>query len=126
VVAALGEQPGGLPARTWGERNRSAIHHPLAAALPAWLAHFIDMPGQPLPGDHDMPRVAAPAFGASERLAVAPGDEAHGTLSMPGGQSDNPLSPYFGAGHADWVAGHPTPLLPGKTLHTLVLKPATP
>ena len=84
------------------------------------------MPGQPLPGDHDMPRVAAPAFGASERLAVAPGDEAHGTLSMPGGQSDNPLSPFFGAGHADWVAGHPTPLLPGKTLHTLVLKPATP
>ena len=126
VVAALGEQPGGLPARTWGERNRSAIRHPLAAALPRWLARFIDMPGQPLPGDHDMPRVAAPAFGASERLAVAPGDEAHGTLSMPGGQSDNPLSPFFGAGHADWVAGHPTPLLPGKTLHTLVLKPATP
>ena len=124
VATALGAQPGGLAARTWGERNRSAIHHALAPALPHWLARFIDMPDQPLPGDHNMPRVAAPGFGASERLAVAPGDEAHGTLSMPGGPSDNPLSPYFGAGHADWVAGHPTPLLPGPSQHTLTLQPA--
>lgn len=123
VVATLDERPGGLSARTWGERNRSAINHPLAFAMPHWLARFIDMPSEPLPGDRDMPRVAAPGFGASERLAVAPGDEAHGTLSMPGGQSDNPLSPFFGAGHADWVAGHPTPLLPGKTRHTLTLVP---
>jgi penicillin amidase len=43
---------------------------------------------------------------------------------MPGGQSDNPLSPYFGAGHADWVDSKPTPLLPGPTQHTLVLEPS--
>ena len=126
VVATLGAQSGGLPARTWGERNRSGIHHPLAAALPSWLAHFIDMPDQPLAGDRDMPRVAAPGFGASQRLDVAPGDEAHGTLSMPGGQTGNPLSPYFGAGHADWVAGRATPLLPGKTIYRLQLEPAAP
>ncbi len=125
VTKEMGAQPGGLAARTWGERNRSDIHHPLAPFLPRWLAHFVDMPDEPLPGDHDIPRVAAPGFGASERLAVAPGDEAHGTLSMPGGQSDHPLSPYFGAGHADWVAGHSTPLLPGATRHTLTLRPAS-
>jgi penicillin amidase len=124
VTTTLGAPSGGLAARTWGEHNRSDIHHPLAAVLPPWLAHFIDMPDQPLPGDHDMPRVAAPGFGASERMAVAPGDEAHGTLSMPGGQSAHPLSPYFGAGHEDWVRGRPTPLLPGAAEHVLRLTPA--
>ncbi|MEO7050615.1 MAG: penicillin acylase family protein [Rhodanobacter sp.] len=124
VVTELAHQPGGLAARTWGERNRSEIDHALSAALPAWLAHFIDMPDQPLPGDNNMPRVAAPGFGASERLAVSPGHEAQGILAMPGGQSDNPLSPFFGAGHQDWVDGRATPLLPGKTEHTLTLQPA--
>ncbi|MEO7066555.1 MAG: penicillin acylase family protein [Rhodanobacter sp.] len=123
VTRELGQQPGGLAARQWGEHNRSAIDHPLAAVLPGWLAYFIDMPSRPQPGDNNMPRVAGPAFGASERLNVAPGHEASGILEMPGGQSDNPLSPYFGAGHADWVKGRPTPLLPGKTEHTLTLQP---
>lgn len=123
VAHRLGRQPGGLAARTWGEHNRSDIKHALSPALPAWLAHFIDMPDQPLPGDNNMPRVAAPGFGASERMDVAPGHEAQGILEMPGGQSDNPLSPFFGAGHQDWVDGRPTPLLPGKTLHTLTLQP---
>ncbi|HZX71440.1 MAG TPA: penicillin acylase family protein, partial [Rhodanobacter sp.] len=120
----LGAQRGGLAARSWGEHNRSEIHHALSPALPAWLAHFIDMPDQPLPGDNNMPRVAAPGFGASERLDVSPGHEAQAILEMPGGQSDNPLSPFFGAGREDWVQGKPTPLLPGPTQHTLVLKPA--
>ena len=124
VVDTLGRQPGGLAARSWGERNRAGIDHPLARALPGWLARFIDMPDQPLPGDSNMPRVAAPGFGASERLDVAPGHEAQGILEMPAGQSDNPLSPYFGAGQQDWVEGRPTPLLPGKTQHTLTLEPA--
>jgi penicillin amidase len=123
VVDELGSQPGRLAARTWGERNRSAVDHPLGRALPGFLARFIDMPDQPLPGDHDMPRVAAPGFGASERLDVTPGHEAQGILEMPGGQSDNPLSPFFGAGHEDWVDGRPTPLLPGPTQHALTLAP---
>ncbi|HWX66938.1 MAG TPA: penicillin acylase family protein [Rhodanobacter sp.] len=123
VATELGRQPGGLAARSWGEYNRSAINHPLSAALPHWLGRLIDMPDQPLPGDNNMPRVAMPDSGASERLDVSPGHEADGVLEMPGGQSDNPLSPYFGAGHADWVSGRPTPLLPGKTEHTLMLQP---
>jgi penicillin amidase len=124
VSSDLGAQPGGVAARTWGERNRSDIDHALSPALPGWLAHFVDMPDQALPGDNNMPRVSAPGFGASERLDVAPGHEEHGILEMPGGQSDHPLSPYFGAGHEDWVHGRPTPLLPGATQHTLTMLPA--
>lgn len=125
VATELGKQPGGLAAQDWGEHNRSKIDHPLSAALPAWLGHYLDMPAQPQPGDSNMPRVAAPSFGASERLDVAPGHEAHGILEMPGGQSDHPLSPYFRAGHEDWASGRPTPLLPGPTQHELVLKPGS-
>ncbi len=123
VASELGQQRGGLAARTWGELNRSDIKHPLSPTLPAWLGNFIDMPNQPLPGDNNMPRVAAPGFGASERFDVSPGHEAQGILEMPGGQSDNPLSPFFGAGHQDWVKGRPTPLLPGDTRYTLTLEP---
>ena len=67
--------------------------------------------------------VAAPDFGASERMVVSPGHEADGILHMPGGQSGNPLSPFWGAGHEDWVQGKPTPFLPGKTAYTLTLEP---
>ena len=126
VAATLGEQPGGLAARTWGEVNRAGIRHALSPALPRFLARFLDMPDDPLPGDANMPRVAAPGFGASERLAVSPGHEAQGILEMPGGQSDNPLSPYYGAGHADWVDGRPTPLLPGPAKWMLTLRPKSP
>ncbi|MGY3039400.1 penicillin amidase [Rhodanobacter sp. TND4EL1] len=125
VVSQLGSQPGGLAARRWGEINRTDIRHPLSAALPRWLGRHIDMPDQPLAGDNNMPHVAAPGFGASEHLDVSPGHEADGILNMPGGQSDHPLSPYFGAGHADWVAGRPTPLLPDADQHTLTLQPAS-
>ncbi|MHB1059559.1 MAG: penicillin acylase family protein [Rhodanobacter sp.] len=123
VTSELGQQSGGLAARTWGERNRADIRHPLSPALPHWLAQFIDMPDQPIPGDNNMPHVAAPGFGASEHLDVSPGHEADGILNMPGGQSDHPLSPYFGAGHGDWVAGRPTSLLPGAQQHELTLQP---
>ena len=41
-----------------------------------------------------------------------------------GGQSGHPLSPYWGAGHEDWVHGRATPLLPGPAQHTLRLLPA--
>ncbi len=125
VGQTLDRQPGGLAARTWGERNTAHIAHPLSRALPAFIARWLDMPYQALPGDSHMPRVQAPDFGASERFAVMPGDEAHGYFMMPGGQSDHPLSPYYGAGHEDWVRGLPTPFLPGPAQQTLTLHPAT-
>ncbi|MBT2119783.1 penicillin acylase family protein [Dyella sp. LX-66] len=124
VADELGKQPGGLAARTWGEYNRTAIRHPLSRALPSFVGRWLDMPDEPLPGDDNMPRVARPGFGASERLDVMPGHEAGSILELPGGQSDNPLSPYYGAGHEDWVNGRPTPLLPGPDQHVLTLQPA--
>ncbi|HET7267907.1 MAG TPA: penicillin acylase family protein, partial [Oleiagrimonas sp.] len=123
VVDKLGKQPGGLAARTWGERNTADIHHPLAGALPWPFNDWLSMPADPLPGDNNMPRVQTPSFGASERFGIIPGDAAHSYLEMPGGQSDNPLSPYFGAGHEAWVHGKASPLLPGPAQHTLHLRP---
>ena len=115
---------GALAERTWGERNRAKICHPLSRALPDVLATRLCMASEPLPGDGAMPRVQGPAFGASERMVVAPGHEADGIVHMPGGQSGHPLSPFWGAGHDDWVHGRPTPFLPGPTRHTLTLAPA--
>ena len=81
------------------------------------------MPAVPLNGDLDMPKAQGPSFGASERFAVAPGDEANSVLHMPTGQSGHPLSPFYRRGHEDWVAGRPSPFLPGAAAHTLTLNP---
>ncbi|NUS38813.1 MAG: penicillin acylase family protein [Lysobacter sp.] len=115
---------GPLARRNWGERNTAHICHPLARALPAFVKPLLCMPADPLAGDTNLPRVAAPGFGVSERLVVSPGHEADAILHMPGGQSGHPLSPYWGAGHEDWVHGRATPLLPGPAQHTLQLLPA--
>lgn len=115
---------GKLSERTWGERNTAAICHPLAKAIPLIGKRLLCMPPDPLPGDSAMPRVQGPAFGASERMVVSPGHEADGIVHMPGGQSGHFLSPFWGAGHDDWVHGRPTPFLPGKTEYTLKLQPA--
>jgi len=116
-------QPGKLAAYSWGKENTAKIRHPLSRALPEWLARWLDMPADPLPGDHHMPRVQAPDFGASIRFGVAPGDEAAGYFHMPGGQSGHPLAPYYGSGHADWVTGHASPFLPGAGKYRLLLIP---
>ncbi|GAB3091079.1 penicillin acylase family protein [Lysobacter terrae] len=119
----LAEQ-GPLSARTWGEQNTAKICHPLARALPGFVRGTLCMPFEPLPGDVAMPRVQAPDFGASERMVVAPGHEADGIIHMPGGQSGHPLSPFWGAGHEDWVHGRATPFLPGAARYTLQIRPA--
>ncbi|HEX7814890.1 penicillin acylase family protein [Dyella sp.] len=123
VADKLAAQPGGLAARTWGEENRAAIDHPLARVLPSGLARYLDMPHDRQSGDANMPRVAGPAFGSSERLVASPGHENVSILHMPGGQSDHPMSPFFGVGHADWFEGTPTPLLPGEQQHALEIMP---
>lgn len=107
----------------WGVANATRIRHPLSPSLPG-LGWLLDMPAQGLPGDQYMPRVQGPRFGASERMVVAPGHEDQGYLHMPGGQSGHPLSPYYGAGHADWASGKPTPFLPGAPEHELRFVPA--
>ena len=126
---AIGQLPKGtkLADARWGERNRAAIEHPFARIVPPWLPWlpwlrgWLGAPREPLPGDINMPRVQAPAFGASERMAVSPGREAEGLFEMPGGQSGHPLSPYFLAGHEAWARGDATPFLPGAAEHRLEL-----
>ena len=122
VQEELGQAPGGLGARSWGERNTTEIRHPLSEALPSWFRASLDMPAEALPGDANLPRVQSPNFGASERFAISPGDEQASYLMMPGGQSAHPLSPFHHAGHADWARGFKTPLLPGPAVHTLHLQ----
>jgi len=108
----------------WGERNTVRIRHPLSPSLPPQLAEFLDMPPVPLPGDDNMPRVQGPSFGASERFAVSPGREVEGYFHMPCGQSAHPRSPYYRAGHEDWVEGNPAPFLPGPERWRLEFRPA--
>jgi penicillin amidase len=108
-----------LAQATWGARNTAEIAHPISMALP-FLKRWLGAPPDQLPGDANMPRVAGPKFGQSERLTVSPGREEEGLFDMPGGQSGHPLSPFFLRGHEDWVHGRPTPLLPGAAQHTLV------
>jgi len=107
---------------TWGARRPVKIRHPLSGALPG-LAGFLDMPTLELPGDHDMPRVQEGAFGASERFAISPGHEDQAYLTLAGGQSGHPLSPYYRAGFLGWAHGEALPLLPGPAQHSLTLTP---
>jgi len=115
-----GEAPGKF---VWGDSNQLRMQHPFSRVLPGIFGRLFDMPSQPLPGDTDMPRVQSPSFGASERMIVSPGHEDEALFHMPGGQSGHPLSPYYRAGHAAWVEGKPTPLLPGPAEHVLTLQP---
>jgi penicillin amidase len=110
---------------TWGRANTTRIRHPLSPAvgpLGRWLG--LDMPAEPLPGDsRAMPRIQAPAEGASQRMAVSPGREKEGYFHMPAGQSGHPWSPHYRDGHAAWAHGKATPFLPGPPLHVLELQP---
>jgi len=120
--AIRGDRPGPLSDRTWGEANTARICHPLAGAIPV-LGNSLCMAATALPGDAQMPRVQSPSFGASQRMVVSPGREAEGYFQLPGGQVGNPLSPFWGAGHTDWVEGRPAPFLPGPAQARLQLRP---
>lgn len=122
ALARLQEECAGLQDCTWGARNTLNMSHPMSLALP-WAARWLDMPAVPLPGDSDMPRVQGPTVGASQRLVVSPGREDEGWLQVPGGPTDHPLSPFYGAGHDAWAEGRTQPLLPGEARHVLELLP---
>jgi penicillin amidase len=111
-----------LSERDWGEVNTASIRHPLSRNIPI-LGAYLDMPADELNGDLDMPKAQGPAFGASQRYAVYPGDEASSILHMPTSQSAHPLSEFFGRGHEDWVKGRSNPFLPGEPVYSLTLTP---
>ncbi|MGZ8184734.1 MAG: penicillin acylase family protein, partial [Methylobacter sp.] len=64
----------------------------------------------------------APGFGASERLVVAPNHFEDAILHMPGGQSGQPLSPYYRDQQNYWLKGLPMALMTGKPEHLLLLQ----
>ena len=111
---------GNMAKRSWGERNTAAIKHPLSRAVPI-LSGWLDMPADQISGDSNMPKALGPAFGASERFAVSPGDERNAYLHMPAGQSGHPMSDFYRAGHDDWVQARATPFLPGDAAFSLTL-----
>ena len=108
---------------TWGAYNYARMRHPLSHALP-FLGGLLDVPPSPLSGDMNLPRVEHRAFGASHRTVVSPGREENGIMNMPTGQSGHPLSPFYNAGHNDWLEGKPTPFLPGPAITTMTLAPS--
>jgi penicillin amidase len=123
LVARVNTEAGGdLRRFTWGARNHESIHHPLSQAVPL-LERLTDPPNLPMDGDALQPHVVVPGFGASERFVVSPGHESDGIFEMPVGEADNPATPYYLAGHSDWVEGQPSPFLPGPPRWKLRLVP---
>lgn len=120
--AALVKKHGSLAGATWGADNPSGIKHPLSQAVPL-LGAWLDMPQHGLAGDSHMPRVANHGQGQSQRFVVSPGHEAQGIMTLPGGQSGHPMSPFYRADHGAWLRGEALPFLPGETRHRLLLRP---
>jgi penicillin amidase len=123
VIQKIKAQKDGYAHYTVGEKNATRIQHPMGAAIPQ-LGPWLNMPVDQLPGDRfDMPRIQAPAFGSSFRMAVSPGQEREGYLIMACGESGNPLSPHYRDCHEAWVTNTRTPFLPGMAIHKLLLRP---
>ena len=111
---------GTLDEMRWGRYNVTTYRHPLSASLP-FVGRLLDMPVQTVPGDLFTPRVAWGSNAASQRMVVSPGREAEGIMQMPTGQSGHPLSPFYGSSHQAWIAGEPSPFLPGPPVYRLTL-----
>ena len=107
---------------TWGNVNALRIRHPFSGQIPV-LGDMLNMDTAAGFGDSYMPAVQAPTFGASERFFVRPGALDKAILTLPGGQSGHPLSPYYRAGFEDYISGDSTPLLPGNIQHTRTFSP---
>lgn len=120
TIALLTDGGRSLADRTWGEANSAEIRHPLAGAIP-FFGRYLNMPGDPLPGDIYTPRASTPRTGPSERIALSPGRESEGIMEIPTGQSGHPLSPHYGDQYRAWLNGDPTPFLPGPVVSTLTL-----
>lgn len=106
-----------MQALRWGNVNALTVNHPFSSQIP-YLGDYLNMARVEGFGDTYMPAVQAPEFGASQRFFVSPGHLNDAILTLPGGQSGHPLSPYFAAGFDDYATQAATPLLPGKVEHT--------
>ncbi|MFC0119253.1 penicillin acylase family protein [Pseudoalteromonas xiamenensis] len=106
---------------SWGEVNALHVQHPFSRQIPL-LSKLLDMPKMPAFGDTFMPAVQMPHFGASQRFIAQPGHLDNATMTMAGGQSGHPLSPYYRAGFEEYATGGTLPLLPGELEHRLTIQ----
>jgi penicillin amidase len=120
--ALLAKTDGDLANARWGLFNQAKIEHPLSSAIP-WFGQFLNMSASEMAGDRHMPRVQQPIHGQSQRMVVAPGQEAKGILTIPAGQSGHPLSPFYRADHAFWLNEAELGFLPGEQKYLLELQP---
>ncbi|MDM7861106.1 penicillin acylase family protein [Alteromonas sp. ASW11-36] len=102
----------------WGFVNELRVQHPFSRVMP-FLSGFLDMPSVPGFGDSYLPAVQNGTHGASQRLTVQPGFEHNAILTIPGGQSGHPLSPFYRLGFDDYTRAQDTPLLPGESAHKI-------
>ncbi len=123
VIEDLMQRYGSLDNARWGLENRLKMHHPITPALPRILADWINMPADELAGDSHMPLAQHPSQGQSMRFVVSPGREDEAILTLPGGQSGHPLSPFYRSGREDWVKHRHTSLLAGEVIETLKIMP---
>ncbi|OCQ19159.1 hydrolase [Pseudoalteromonas luteoviolacea] len=108
----------------WGKVNALTVQHPFSKQMPV-LSRFLDMPTAPGFGDSYMPAVQKRSFGASQRFIAQPGHLHKAVMTVAGGQSGHPLSPYYRSGFTAYAQGQLTPLLPGGVVHTIELLPAS-
>ncbi|KKD59695.1 hydrolase [Grimontia sp. AD028] len=125
MIEMTGHADGSLQALKWGEVNQLKVQHPFSKQIPI-LGGILDMPPVAGFGDRFMPAVQGRAFGASQRLIVQPGDEVNGVLTLPGGQSGHPLSPFYREGFENYVNNAFTPLLPATPIHQISFQPQAP
>ncbi|SFC82064.1 penicillin acylase family protein [Pseudoalteromonas denitrificans] len=111
-----------LHALAWGKVNALKLQHPFSKQMP-FLSSLLDMPTASGFGDSFMPAVQKSGFGASQRFFVQPGLEENAILTIPGGQSGHPLSPFYRAGFDDYIKELNTPLLPGEVIHRIEISP---
>lgn len=117
-----GHAEGPLQAINWGAVNTLKVQHPFSRQFPI-LGNLLDMPAVSGFGDRYMPAVQGRSSGASQRLIVQPGDEVNGILTVPGGQSGHPLSPFYREGFDLYANNASTPLLPGELTHQIIFLP---
>lgn len=106
----------------WGKVNALKLQHPFSKQMP-FLSSLLDMPTVPGFGDSFMPAVQKNGFGASQRFFVQPGLEENAILTIPGGQSGHPLSPFYRSGFDDYAKEKNTPLLPSASIHRIEINP---
>ncbi len=121
VVERIDDGEPGLDDR-WREFAQVSVEHPVLRSIP-WLAKYVNMPVEMMPGHATTVRMSTPGIGVSMRMIVSPSRWDEALLHMPCGQSGHPLSPHYADQHSAWAGGVETPMIPGEAEHTLTLQP---